>query len=649
MDLSRPEYLTREEILSTDLMDEIYAITSEVDRVLLLDKIETRAGELKIKRQFRELLKAQKQEIDRTRKELEASAKERDAAQPVANESMIILDSETMIQANTGRWTVNEHGVSSISFQGVIVACHYPIIISQRMINRESQKEKVTLLWGKDGRMKSIVAGKNVIASNSKIVSLAEYGVPVTSESARALVSYLADYEALNPGLIPVKVSTSKLGWIDGEFLPYGSDVIEMDADPSYKHVFDSVRAVGDPGAWMAAVKAVRASGRPEAAVYIAASFGSVLVSLVNVAPFLVNLYGESGRGKTVAMMLATSIWADPTQGHFIAESTSTINSLEQRLNLLNNLPLMIDDLSKIRDRDREKFTELIYMLCAGRGKGRLTRDIGLRETATWDNIILTNIERPLTDETMQGGAVNRVLDFEIQEGDIFKDGNAVVTTISATYGHAGRLFVEAVRQIGPAGIKELVAEYERQIREKATETGEEKEAKQITPLAVLLTADQIADEHIFHDGIRLNLDYCVRSLKGAAAVSEMHRAYEHLIDAVQINRNRFEPDDGGIYRGEIWGCFQNDGTAVAIIPAALEVLGGKYNFSPKQFVRWAQSSGLLVAKDGRHLATKVNLPGGNGRPRCYVFRLQGDGGADPDQPEEFMDVAEQAELPFEL
>ena len=63
MDLSRPEYLTREEILSTDLMDEIYAITSEVDRVLLLDKIETRAGELKIKRQFRELLKAQKQEI----------------------------------------------------------------------------------------------------------------------------------------------------------------------------------------------------------------------------------------------------------------------------------------------------------------------------------------------------------------------------------------------------------------------------------------------------------------------------------------------------------------------------------------------------------------------------------------------------------
>lgn len=649
MDLSRPEYLTREEILSTDLMDEIYAITSEVDRVLLLDKIENRAGELKIKRQFRELLKAQKQEIERTRKELEAAAKERDSGGPPANESLIILDSDTMIQANTGRWTVTERGVMSQSFQGVVVACHYPIVIAQRMINRESQKEKVTLLWGKDGRAKSIIAGRNVIASNTKIVALAEYGLPVTSETARALVAYLADYEALNPSLIPVKVSTSKLGWIDGEFLPYGSDAIEMDADPSYKHVFDSIRETGDAAAWMAIAKAVRATGRPEASIYMAASFGSVIVSLVNVAPFIVNLYGESGRGKTVAMMLASSVWADPSQGHFIAESTSTINSLEQRLNLLNNLPLMIDDLSKIRDRDREKFTELIYMLCAGRGKGRLTRDIGLRETATWDNIILTNIERPLTDETMQGGAVNRVLDFEIQDGDIFKDGNAVVTTISATYGHAGRLFVDAVRQIGPAGIKEMVAEYERQIREKATETGEEKEAKQITPLAVLLTADRIAEEEIFRDGIRLDLAYCVRSLKGAAAVSEMHRAYEHLIDAVQINRNRFEPDDGGIYRGEIWGCLQNDGTAVAIIPAALEVLGGKYNFSPKQFVRWAQSSGLLVAKDGRHLATKVNLPGGNGRPRCYVFRLQGDGGADPDQPEEFMDVGEQEELPFEL
>lgn len=645
MDLTRPEYLTKEEILSTEIMDAVYDVESEVERVLLINKIETRAGELNIKGRFRELLKAQKQEIARTRKELAASAKEKESDATFQNQSLIVLDDENMINARTGRWTVNEHGVTSMSFQGVIVACHYPIIIAQRMINRESQKEKVMLLWGKDGRAKSIVAGKNVIASNSKIVSLAEYGVPVTSESARALVAYLADYEALNPELIPVKVSTSKLGWIDGEFLPYGSDVIEMDADPSYRNVFDSVRAYGDPNLWLETVKAIRAGGRPEVAVYLAASFGSVILPLVNVAPFLANLYGESGRGKTVDMMLAASIWADPTQGHFIAESTSTINSLEQRLNLLNHLPLMIDDLSKIRDRDREKFTELIYMLCAGRGKGRLTRDIGLRETATWDNIILTNIERPLTDETMQGGAVNRVLDFEIQEGDIFADGNAVVTTISSTYGHAGPMFVNAVREIGADRIKIMVAEYERQIREKAAEMGEEKEAKQITPLAVLLTADRIAEEYIFKDGIRMDLNYCVRSLKGASAVSEMHRAYEHLIDAVQINRNRFEPDDNGDYRGEIWGCFQSDETAVAVIPAALETLGAKYNFSPKQFVRWAQNSGLLIADNGKY-QKKVTLPGGNGRPRCYVFRLSEQ---DPADSEDFMEIAEQGDLPFDI
>jgi uncharacterized protein (DUF927 family) len=239
--------------------------------------------------------------------------------------------------------------------------------------------------------------------------------------------------------------------------MPYSEGDIVFNVPLNAKPLADSVKTFGEFETWLSLVKSIRASGRPEPLVYMAASFGSVLVPIIHVMPFIVNLYGTTGKGKTVNLMLASSIWANPTK--FITESTSTLNSLEQRLNILNNLPMMIDDLSKIKDRgDGDKLTEMIYMLCSGQGKGRLNKNIEMREVATWSNAILTNIERPLATETMQGGAVNRVLDFEIQEGMIFDDCNGLVNIIKENYGFAGEKFVEVVRaNIDEA--KELVIE----------------------------------------------------------------------------------------------------------------------------------------------------------------------------------------------
>ena len=66
------------------------------------------------------------------------------------------------------------------------------------------------------------------MASATKILQLADYGVAVTSENARYLVRYLADVEALNQYKIECKTSTGKLGWARDEFMPYGFD-IEID------------------------------------------------------------------------------------------------------------------------------------------------------------------------------------------------------------------------------------------------------------------------------------------------------------------------------------------------------------------------------------------------------------------------------------
>lgn len=622
IDFDNVESLTVDQILSEKAIDYIYSEEDLVRRAIVTSRFRRRAAALKVKADFDLLIKSAERQINDEK--AEEMKKSTTPAAPGGNIAEVTLKDGDTIFPNTGKWIIDKTGVYANGAYGPIVACNYPIIVTRRFVDRETQKEEVEIAWKRDGMAHYYKTARSVIASNTKIVALSDYGVPVTSEISRNLVSFLSDYEKLNPNLIQVKMSTNKYGWVDDEFIPYstagGESGIEFNIPPSFNALRNSIREVGDPHLWMDVARKIRCSGRQEPLIYMAASFGSILVPIINISPFICNLYGESGKGKTVNLMLAASIWGEPKT--YLTESTSTTNSIEQRLNILNNLPMMIDDLSKIRDRgDNDKFTELIYMICAGRGKGRLNKNVEMRETATWANITLTNIERPLAVDTMQGGAINRVLDFEIQPGNIFEDGNAVVTAISGSYGHAGQMFVDVVIS-HKKEIPDMVSKYEAEIKRIATSMDQEKEQKQITPLAMLLTADELAEKYIFQDDKRIDIGFAVSMLKDIENVSEMERAMQSLEDEIVINRQKFHVDDFDEYKGEIWGLTTDEWTA--IIPSSLNNIAKKYNFNAKQFIRWCDNRGMLI-KDAGRLTQKISIPALDKRIRCYVIKTPED------------------------
>lgn len=623
IDFDNVENLTADQILSEEAIDYIYSEEDLVRRSLIITKFRKRATKLKVKTDFNLILKSADRQIKAEK--AEEAKKKSEQIIPAGNVSTVSINDDNTIFVNTGKWVINESGVYANGVYGPIVACNYPIIITKRFIDRETQKVQVEIAWKREGVTHYFRTMQSVISVNTKIVALSDYGVPVTSESSRNLVEFFSDYEKLNPDLISTKECTSKCGWANGEFVPYstcgGGDGIELNVPPSFNTLKNAIREAGDPDLWMDTVKKIRSSGRQEPLSYLAASFGSILIPIANIPPFICNLYGETGKGKTVNLMLAASIWGEPKS--YLTESTSTINSMEQRLNILNNLPMMIDDLSKIHDQNgRDKFTDLIYTICAGRGKGRLNKNVEMRETATWANIVLTNIERPLATDTMQGGAINRVLDFEIQPGNIFKDGNAVVTTISSSYGHAGKMFVDVVishRQ----EIPEMISGYEKKIREIAESTEQEKEEKQIKPLAVLLTADELAEKYIFQDGVRMDVNFAVSMLKDVNSVSEMDRALENLRDEIVINWNKFHVNNFCEYKGEVWG--EVNDNYVAVITSVLREIANKHNFDCKQFTNWCNDKGILITegKNGDKRNTKrVNIAGLGKFQRCYVFKF---------------------------
>lgn len=592
--------LKASEILSEDLLIELYALDSNFDREIKLQEIQKRAEELKIKPQFNRINKAFMQD----------------------NKKLMTTDYPSYVTEfgdkpplSSGVWRADMNGIWTLSEKGRIYACSHPIFPSAVLTNIESKTCKIKLEYYVRNKWNEIFVDRKIIASRSSIVALASHGIRVTSENAGALVQYLSDIEALNEDVIVERKSTSRLGWIDDSFMPFDGDVI-FDNENNVGTLFNSICVSGLYDKWLKCVKDQRKSRRIELLICLAASFASVLVEPLGALPFIVDLWGGTGRGKTVTLMLATSVWANPNEGEYITDAKTTPTAMEIRLDVLNSLPMFIDDMAQIKNKV-EDFAQLIYLLCSGSGKGRATKEAGLKNTYSWKNCIVTTTEHSLISETMQSGAINRVIDVECGNSDIYEDAPKVADIVRKNYGEAGRRFINYIEEIGFESVQQIQKGYFDNLIQMSKESGNEKEQKQVIPMAVLLTADEIAEKYIFQDGIRLDIQTCFNLLKNKNDISEGIRAYNYLIETVVSNSYKFEePNEAYIEHFERWGKYI-DADKVAIIGKFFDKIITEAGSNTKAFLSWAKSKGILeldttgnpkktVSYDGQKLRSVV-------------------------------------------
>ena len=601
-------------------------------REVMIQEAMDRAEQLKCLTKFKTLINAAKKEEKRL---IELAKRDVRAGAKTSNNVTDFTGCDESYDC--GAWVANDNGVRTYTVMGERLACYHPIIPVARMINIQTGKEKVKLKFKKGAMWKDIVIDKSIIASSSKIVALADYGVSVTSENSKALVSYLSDVENLNVEEIEVRNSTSKLGWIKDDFVPYDVNVY-FDNESNFKMLYESIRKEGKREKWYDLVKGIRATSRLEPKIYMASAFASVLIEPLNALPFIVNLWGDTGKGKTVALMLAASIYAFPGNNEYVTDPKSTITALETRTNFLNNFPVLIDDMSQIKNRFDDDFSTLVYFLCSGKGKERSNVNLGINATNSWKNVFLTNNEHSLVTETMQGGAVNRIIDVEMEEGYIFDNGNHVVEVIKKNYGYAGEEFIELVKDISFDEISKIQKDFQQRIQDRAKEIGVEKEEKQVLPMSIILTADKLATENLFNDGQYLDFETCFNLLKDKDAVSANQRAYEYMISEIGINKNNFiiQGSNRDDYR-QIWGVLEN-GYAI-LLKNIFDKICKEANCSSRTFLSWARKKDLIrVGKDGKNTLNKRI----NGMTqRCIWLKI-------PDGSNEFVEV-EDEQLPFDF
>lgn len=609
--------LTKDTILSDEVLTEVFEQEDEIYKARLLLSLEDRAAELGVKGKFTKLVNAFKrvEKATRQRKQQQNSL--------VDNWTNFTGEYDNMM---CGSWVASDNGIYTFNkdYSNEVIVCYHPILPVERLRNLETGEEQLKIAFKRNHAWREIIVPKDLVSSASKIVALSKLGVAVTSENAKLLVKYLSDVENLNDDHIPVQKSTSKLGWVANGFMPYDTEII-FDGDTRFKQLFESIEAHGKRDTWYKHVKDLRRSGRMEVRFMLAAAFASVLVKPLGGLPFFVDLWGETEGGKTVTLMVAASVWANPDESRYIGDFKTTDVALEAKADMLNNLPMILDDTSKTSSRIRDNFEGVVYDLCSGKGKSRSNRELGMNRENRWKNCILTNGERPLTSYVSQGGAINRILEVECGE-KVYKDPQKTAETLKKNYGYAGRDFVEIVKRIGIEPIQDIQAEILDQLQD------DEKMQKQSLSLSIVLTADRIATDFLFKDSQYISMDEAKEVLIDRNELSDNERCYRYLLDKVAMNPQRFDVDSNA----EKWGVVEN-GYAI-FYNQAFDELCRAGGFSKKSFLSWADRKALIQTQAGR--LNKTKKIDGNVY-RCIFLKLE-----EELEEEGFMDVG-QMELPF--
>lgn len=519
------------------------------------------------------------------------------------------------LELDCGSWSASDTGIYGTDKLGFeVVACYHPIMPVQRLVNVDTKVHKVMLAYRLGRRWETVIEDKNMISDSRSIIGLSKYGIMVNSETSKALVRYLADVEQLNYDTIPEVSSVGRLGWIDGYgFSPYEEDLV-FDGEETFRTRFESIQEKGSRQAWLDCVRSVRAGKTPGnvvARIVLAASFASVLVKPCSCLPFFVHLWGGSETGKSLSLVLAASVWANPEIGVYIQTFNATEVGKELGAAFCNSLPLVIDELQLVKD-NRKDFDKMIYQLSEGVGRARGQKQGGLQKTPTWRNCIITTGEFPIISSNSGEGAVNRTIEVDCHDTKLFDDPKKTATSLYANYGFAGPEFVKHLME---DGVQERVQKLQEAMQD-TLKTGDTMD-KQTASAALILAADRLAEEWIFQDGIFLQPEDISKYLVSKEAVNQNARALQYLYDFININQSRFTPE-ADTHQGEIWG--ELDGEYACIIRSKFDQILSDEGYNASAFLGWAKNRGYIhCSKKGEPTKPKRI----NGRvSRCVWLKI---------------------------
>lgn len=483
--------------------------------------------------------------------------------------------------------------------------CICPIVITKRLENFDDGTEKIELSFFRDGHWKRLVAPRSSVFNRNSIIKYADSGLPVSSKNAADIVAYLSDYENANLNIIPLIKSISRVGWLDSSsFFPYkvnGNIVFESEMS-EVDVISQGTVPRGDIELWKKYAAKIRKN--PFARFIISASFASPLLKLIENRVFFIHIWHDSQSGKTAVIKFAVSVWGDPAKlmGSFNATSVG----LERMAGTLKHLPFAIDELQVLNEH-KISAEKIVYGLANGFGRLRGNKTGGMQSVLSWQSIMLTSGEQPMSNESSNDGAITRVLELYGKPVEKVSFAHDVHTISGGNYALAGKEFIEFI--INNVSEKIAKEDYKKLLKEIDFKCDFEVPRAQLDNVSAVCLGDYYAEISVFNtpkneawsESIELGTKI-LENCKELQKADTVNRAWDFVMGWIASNKNRFSPDSTPCY-----GKFEKG--RVYIIPNVLRQALKENGFDYSKVTRGFKDRNFIETRTDSHGHIKMQVP----------------------------------------
>jgi putative DNA primase/helicase len=358
----------------------------------------------------------------------------------------------------------DEHGTYRLSAKSGkevwVPIAEFPVIIA-RVLEHVNGDYRLELMWGRGPEARTRAFKRGEVMKSTKLVDLAEHGLPVTSNNAASLVSYLSRFEAVNIDRLPHVKVTGSMGWQEhiNVFL-WGAETFSVDGthaleleqhDGDATNLVKACTAEGTAAGWKQAAKKLQPY--PVAVTALTTSLASPLLKVLGREGFITDMAGKSSIGKTIAEEAGASVWGQPnpkSKESITVTWNSTSVGVELMAERRGSLPMILDDTMTVRNP--KELEKLIYQQTAGRGRTRGRGTGGLRHEPVWLSTMISTGEQALPSYSQASGAQARVLSFQeppfgprTDNEDSKEFVNELRRAVREHFGHAGPALVKYV------------------------------------------------------------------------------------------------------------------------------------------------------------------------------------------------------------
>lgn len=567
--------------------------------------------------------------------------------EPIVRPCFRVYDAWTVIDGMKYAPGVWYHNIKPSDDGGVPVDTRIcaPLHVAAKTYNAEDGKAGLLLAFTNSTTRRPVewVMPMRFLASkpDKLLETLMELGLEVVHRQRPAVQEYIASRQGTENRL----ETTNRPGWHGDAasgmtcfVLPDGAigrrDVVYQDSGK----VASLFASKGSLQGWQQEV-AAPCVGNPVLILAVGVALAGPLLRPMNVLGGGVHLVGDSSSGKSLAQLIAASVWSEPHR--FTGSWDVTPGGLEIEAATRNDTVLILDE---IKRANAKRVQEMAYSLANGAGRSTMTRERESRTRLTWRVLTLSSGERSLAEhaaiagDTSHAGAELRMVDVNAgtrryrafdelhgMTGEEFHRGLTV--SVGRHHGHLGRAFAQHLVEMGDQDVLlERFNDMRKEFQADNAQAGRVADRFTAIALAIELAiewallpwqtgtgrdaARQLFQEWLWSFGRMGGEDRQI--------LTAIHDFLQAHGDSRMSNINA-QSETPVRNRAGYYELVQQDRRYLMSRASLEEAAPG---FGIRRILRTLSACDVIVPGDGRNQTRKYSLPGG-GRERFYVLDSQ--------------------------